>query len=121
MTNVQVDGNDVEAVYGATFPAVARARGGGGPTFIECKTYRHRGHSRTDPAKYRDAEELAAWMKRDPIPAYRARLVKRGLLTEKKAEAVIMKAREEAKAAATRAAAAPWPAAARDMAAVTFA
>ena len=48
-----VDGNDVLAVYDAAAPAVARARDGEGPTFIECKTYRHRGHSRTDPAKYR--------------------------------------------------------------------
>jgi pyruvate dehydrogenase E1 component alpha subunit len=121
MENVKVDGNDVEAVYEAAAKAVARARGGAGPTFIECKTYRHRGHSRTDPAKYRHPDELAAWMKRDPIPTYRAKLVKRGLLTGKKADAVVAKAREEAKAAATRAAAAPWPATGRDMAAVTFA
>jgi pyruvate dehydrogenase E1 component alpha subunit len=121
MENVKVDGNDVEAVYEAAAKAVARARGGAGPTFIECKTYRHRGHSRTDPAKYRHPDEIADWMKRDPIPAYRARLAKRGLLTEKKADAIVTRAREEAKAAATRAAAAPWPATGRDMAAVTFA
>jgi pyruvate dehydrogenase E1 component alpha subunit len=121
MENVKVDGNDVEAVYEVAAKAVARARGGAGPTFIECKTYRHRGHSRTDPAKYRHPDELAAWMKRDPIPTYRARLVKRGLLTDRKADAIVAKAREDAKAAAGRAAAAAWPAAGRDMAAVTFA
>ena len=71
--------------------------------------------------KYRHPDELAAWMKRDPIPVYRAKLVKRGLLTEKKADAVVTTARDEAKAAATRAAAAPWPATGRDMVAVTFA
>ncbi|MBN8994473.1 MAG: thiamine pyrophosphate-dependent dehydrogenase E1 component subunit alpha [Rhizobiales bacterium] len=121
MENVKVDGNDVEAVYEAAAVAVARARGGGGPTFIECKTYRHRGHSRTDPAKYRHPDELAAWMKRDPIPVYRARLVKRGVITDRKADAIVAKAREASKAAAARAAAAAWPATGRDMAALTFA
>ncbi|HEY2112482.1 MAG TPA: thiamine pyrophosphate-dependent dehydrogenase E1 component subunit alpha [Dongiaceae bacterium] len=109
MTAVQVDGNDVEAVYRATAEAAERARAGDGPTFIECKTYRHRGHSRTDPAKYRDPVEVEAWLARDPIPAYRAKLVKEGLLTQKEAERMVEEAKAEVKAAADRAAAAPWP------------
>ena len=73
-----VDGNDVEAVYGVALSALARARAGGGPSLIECKTYRHGGHSRADPAKYRPAGELEAWLLRDPVRLYRERLVQRG-------------------------------------------
>jgi len=109
MDAVMVDGNDVEAVYRAIAPAVARARDGGGPTFVECKTYRHRGHSRTDPAKYRPQEELEAWLKRDPIDLCRAKLAKSGVLSEKDAAKIVDKARDAAGAAAKRAAAAPWP------------
>src|SRR5258708_35733747 len=80
MTAALCDGNDVEAVYEAAYPAVARARAGGGPTFIECKTYRHRGHSCTDPAKYRDPAEVEAWMKGDPLILYRVALKERAIL-----------------------------------------
>ena len=64
---VTVDGNDVVAVYVAMRAAIDRARTGGGPTLLECKTYRWYGHSEIDPAKYRDSEELAYWKSRDPI------------------------------------------------------
>jgi acetoin:2,6-dichlorophenolindophenol oxidoreductase subunit alpha len=121
MANVSVDGNDVEAVYAAASPAVARARGGGGPTFIECKTYRHRGHSRTDPAKYRDPAEVEAWLKRDPIVLYRAELSAAGLMTQDHAEGIVLEARKAAKAAADRAAAAPWPSLEQDFMSKTFA
>lgn len=121
MTAVAVDGNDVEAVYEAAAPAVIRARGGGGPTFLECNTYRHRGHSRTDPAKYRDPAEVEAWMKRDPLTLYRAALAAAGVLGEAEADGIVEQAREAARAAAQRAAAAPWPSAGQDFAARTFA
>jgi acetoin:2,6-dichlorophenolindophenol oxidoreductase subunit alpha len=121
MAAASVDGNDVEAVYNAAGPAVARARGGGGPTFLECKTYRHRGHSRTDPAKYRDPAVVAAWMKRDPLILYRAELCAAGLIAEADADEIIIEARALAKAAAERAAAAPWPSPAQDFMAKTFA
>jgi pyruvate dehydrogenase E1 component alpha subunit len=62
-----VDGQDVDVVHDAVAGAVARARAGEGPTLLEMKTYRFRGHSRTDPAKYRPAGELEAWKLRDPI------------------------------------------------------
>jgi pyruvate dehydrogenase E1 component alpha subunit len=62
-----VDGNDVTAVRDVAAEAVARARSGAGPTVIEARTYRHFGHSRTDPAKYRPAEEVSAWLEHDPL------------------------------------------------------
>ena len=74
-----VDGNDADEVYRAAGAAVARARSGGGPTLVEAKTYRHGGHSRTDPGHYRPAEEVAAWLARDPIPLYRRRLLGFGI------------------------------------------
>jgi pyruvate dehydrogenase E1 component alpha subunit len=79
---VVVDGNDVLAVYEATFKAADRARRGEGPTLIECKTYRHRGHSRVDPARYRPKEEVEAWLAKDPIRRFRDKLLKSGVLTE---------------------------------------
>ena len=71
---VIVDGNDVVVVRDAVAEAAQRARAGDGPTVIEAETYRHYGHSRTDPAKYRPAEEVELWMKHDPIDVARARL-----------------------------------------------
>lgn len=72
---VIVDGNDVLAVYEATRTAAARARAGEGPTFIEAKTYRYRGHYEGDPMVYRTREEMEFWRKRDPIAAFRQRLL----------------------------------------------
>jgi pyruvate dehydrogenase E1 component alpha subunit len=77
-----VDGNDVEAVYLATREAADRARRGEGPTLLECKTYRQRGHSRSDPASYRPEGELEEWLKRDPIRLLRQRLVAEGAMSE---------------------------------------
>jgi pyruvate dehydrogenase E1 component alpha subunit len=79
LDRILVDGNDVEAVYHAAQQALARARDGGGPSLIECLTYRHSGHSRADPAQYRPPGELAAWLERDPVPNYRSRLVADGV------------------------------------------
>lgn len=64
---VIVDGNDVLKVYSAAKNAVDNARMGNGPTLLECKTYRQKGHSRTDPGKYRPDPEVESWMKRDPL------------------------------------------------------
>jgi pyruvate dehydrogenase E1 component alpha subunit len=71
MPGVVVDGNDVLAVYQTSRQAIERARRGGGPTLIECKTYRLCGHSRSDPCTYRSREEEAEWQERDPIPRFR--------------------------------------------------
>lgn len=121
MATSLVDGNDVLAVYNGAVQAVDRARDGGGPTFIECKTYRHRGHSRTDPAKYRDPAEVEAWLRRDPLTLYRAELIAAGLMSEGEAERIVLATRADAKAAADRAAAAPWPSPDQDFMAKTFA
>ena len=79
---VAVDGNDVLAVYEAAVKAVERARKGEGPMLIECKTYRHRGHSRVDPARYRPKEEVEAWLAKDPIKRFRERLPQTASLTD---------------------------------------
>jgi acetoin:2,6-dichlorophenolindophenol oxidoreductase subunit alpha len=71
---VVVDGNDVLAVYASAAEAVEESRKGNGPTLIECKTYRRRGHSRADPAKYRPKEEVDEWFRRDPLRRLRAQL-----------------------------------------------
>ena len=74
LESIVVDGNDVDAVHEVARAAIDRARAGDGPSLIEALTYRHGGHSRADPGKYRPDDEVAAWKARDPIPAYRARL-----------------------------------------------
>ncbi len=88
MPGVVADGNDVLAVYDAAHEAVDRARKGEGPTLIECKTYRHKGHSRFDPATYRPKEEVKEWMKRDPIAQFKARFLEMKTLTEKEANKI---------------------------------
>jgi len=72
---IVVDGNDVRAVHKVARTAIDNARAGGGPALIEALTYRHGGHSRADPGKYRPDAEVKAWLARDPIPAERARLL----------------------------------------------
>jgi pyruvate dehydrogenase E1 component alpha subunit len=79
---VAVDGNDVLAVYEVAQKAVEKARKGEGPTIIECKTYRHRGHSRVDPARYRPKEEVEEWLAKDPIKRFREKLLGTETLTE---------------------------------------
>jgi TPP-dependent pyruvate/acetoin dehydrogenase alpha subunit len=86
MPGLVVDGNDVIAVYAAIKKSVERARKGDGPTLIECKTYRHKGHSRFDPAKYRSPEEVDEWMNKDPIKRMKQRLIQSGILTEKETD-----------------------------------
>jgi pyruvate dehydrogenase E1 component alpha subunit len=85
---VAVDGNDVLAVYEAAHEAVDRARKREGPTLIECKTYRHKGHSRFDPATYRPKEEVEEWMKRDPIAQFKTRFIEMKTLTEGEANKI---------------------------------
>jgi TPP-dependent pyruvate/acetoin dehydrogenase alpha subunit len=67
MPGVRVDGNDVLAVRDVARSAVTRARAGDGPTLLECETYRHKGHSRSDPGRYRPREEVTEWLARDPL------------------------------------------------------
>jgi len=81
MPGCVVDGNDVLIVYEAACAAVERARSGKGPTLIECKTYRHKGHSRVDPAKYRAKEEVQGWLDRDPIKRLKQKVLNDHILS----------------------------------------
>jgi pyruvate dehydrogenase E1 component alpha subunit len=75
LPGVTIYGNDPVVVYDTVAEAAARAREGGGPTLVECLTYRRGGHKRDDPATYRPQEEVQAWLEEDPIPAFRNRLL----------------------------------------------
>ncbi len=76
---ITIDGNDADVVCATARTALTLARAGGGPTLIEALTYRHGGHSRADPAKYRPQSEVDEWLARDPLPAYRKRLEAAGV------------------------------------------
>jgi pyruvate dehydrogenase E1 component alpha subunit len=83
LPGLQVDGNDVLAVYAACQEAVTRARAGDGPTLLECVTYRLGVHTTADdPTKYRSAEEVAEWERKDPLTRFGAYLQKKNLLEE---------------------------------------
>ncbi|MEW2612216.1 thiamine pyrophosphate-dependent dehydrogenase E1 component subunit alpha [Streptomyces sp. NPDC047880] len=100
-----VDGNDVVAVEEAMGRLARRARAGDGPAVLEAETYRHFGHSRTDPAAYRPAEEVERWLKHDPLDLARGRLAELGVTedtvaeADERARAVVERAVEAAKAA----------------------
>src|SRR5712672_2572626 len=79
LPKIVIDGNDADIVYREAIKAFDKARSGGGPSLIECLTYRHSGHSRADPAKYRPEGELEKWKERDPIKMYRERLKQFGI------------------------------------------
>ena len=79
LERILVDGNDADDVFDHARKVIARVRNGGGPALVEAVTYRHGGHSRADPAKYRPSDEVAAWMDRDPIPMYHQRLLRLGV------------------------------------------
>jgi pyruvate dehydrogenase E1 component alpha subunit len=79
LERIVIDGNDADVVYRTAMTAYEKARAGKGPSLIECMTYRHSGHSRADPAKYRPEGELERWKERDPIKIYRERLRQFGI------------------------------------------
>lgn len=106
---VIVDGQDVEAVHEAVQEAVDRARRGEGPSLLEMKTYRYRGHSRTDPAKYRVPGELERWKERDPIALLGAVLAQDGTLPEDAQRQIWTELQAHIDHAAARAAEAPYP------------
>ncbi len=82
MPSAAVDGQDVDAVIAAMDEALERARSGGGPTLVECKTYRYSGHSRADAGTYRPEGELDQWLARDPIDIALAKLLADGTLDD---------------------------------------
>jgi len=109
MAGVTIDGNDVLAVHHAALGAVGAARGGEGPTLIECLTYRHGGHSRGDPATYRPKEEVDKWLSSDPIPRLKSKLIEEGALTPERVQEIERKAETEVDEAVRFAEASPWP------------
>jgi len=104
LESILIDGNDADAVFDVATSAIARARAGEGPSLIEALTYRHGGHSRADPGKYRPDAEVAEWMAKDPVPRYRLRLLELGvsedelIAIENDVIAEVDRATEEAKA-----------------------
>ena len=104
LESILIDGNDADAVLDVATRAIARARAGDGPSLIEALTYRHGGHSRADPGKYRPDAEVAEWMAKDPVPRYRLRLLELGvsedelIAIENDVIAEVDRATEEAKA-----------------------
>ncbi len=106
---VIVDGNDVIAVYEAVAAARQRALAGEGPTLIEGKTYRYRGHYEGDPMIYRLPGEMEAWQKRDPIPAFRKRLIESEIIAEGELEEIMGSVQVQLDEAVAFAASAPLP------------
>lgn len=106
---VMVDGNDVLVVYEAARTAVERARAGKGPTLIECKTYRHKGHSRVDSGKYRPKEEVEEWLGKDPLKRFRQAMLGNGILTQTELEHVEKEVADEVADAVKFALDSPYP------------
>jgi pyruvate dehydrogenase E1 component alpha subunit len=104
-----VDGMDVEIVHEAVQRAAERARKGDGPTFLEFKTYRYRGHSMSDPQKYRTKEEVAEWKMRDPIELIKDRMLKNNIATEAELDAIDVKIKGQVDQAVIFAEESPWP------------
>jgi pyruvate dehydrogenase E1 component alpha subunit len=104
-----VDGNDVTAVYGKACKAIERARKGEGPALIECLTYRHGGHSRSDPATYRPKEEVEEWLRRDPISRFKNKLIEKGVLTVERAKEIERNVEAEIEEAVKFAKESPFP------------
>jgi acetoin:2,6-dichlorophenolindophenol oxidoreductase subunit alpha len=105
-----VDGNDVLAVFEASQKAVDRARGGGGPTLIECKTYRHKGHSRVDPAKYRPKEEVEQWLARDPLKRFKEVMLQNSDFSQSEVQEIEEKVAADIEDAVKFAVQSPYPA-----------
>jgi len=108
LPKIVIDGNDADAVYREAQKAYAKARAGQGPSLIECLTYRHSGHSRADPAKYRPEGELERWKEHDPIKVYRERLKQFGISDQVIAD-IDAEVRHEVDAATEACKAAPMP------------
>ena len=111
MPGVEVDGQDVVAVYQAAGEAIQRARAGEGPTLIECRTYRYVGHHEGDPGTdYRTQAEIAEWRKRDPIQLHSERLLADGIATQAELDEIGADVQRVVQDAVDFAADSPWPA-----------
>ena len=109
MPGVVVDGNDVLAVYEAVTVAVERARKGQGPSLIECKTYRWRGHFEGDACVYRSEKELEEWKAKDPIPRFAKKLVETKTATQAELDAISAQVQADVDAAVKFAEESPYP------------
>lgn len=110
MPGVSVDGQDAEVVYAEFSRAAERARAGEGPTLLEMKTYRYRGHSRTDTGPYRPAGELEAWLERDPIKILANKMIADGQLDRTELEELTQSVQREVLEAVEWAQKEPYPA-----------
>lgn len=109
MPGVTVDGNDPVAVRDVAAAAVERARQGGGPTLIECLTWRHYGHFLGDSAPYKSPEDEKKWREKDPIPSFEKRLLKDGVATASEIEKIHEAAENEVEASVQFALESPYP------------
>ncbi len=109
MPHYDIDGNDIDTVISELGKAVDRARRGEGPSYIVANTYRFRGHSMSDPMKYRSKEEAEKARLRDPIALYKSRLLEKGLLTDAQADAMEEEIAAEVAEAVRQADADPHP------------
>ena len=95
---VTVNGNEFSEVATAAGEAIERARLGGGPTLLECMTYRHRGHSKSDRNRYRTKEEIESWIARDPIELFQANLLAAGLIQDSEVADILKSVEDEIEA-----------------------
>ncbi len=109
MPSFAVDGMNVEAVHEAVAEAAERARRGDGPTLLEFRTYRYKGHSMSDPQKYRTKEEVEEYKQRDPIEQVLATIQDNNILTQEEIDAIIKKVKQKVDDAVKFAEESPWP------------
>ena len=109
MPSFAVDGMNVEAVHEAVAEAADRARRGDGPTLLEMRTYRYKGHSMSDPQKYRTKEEVEEYKQRDPIEQVLGTIRDHKILTEEEIEGIIAKVKNQVNEAVKFAEESPWP------------
>lgn len=112
MPGITIDGNDVLAVYQTSGEAIQRARAGEGPTLVECKTYRWRGHYEGDPnqgRRYRTLEEIQSWIKKCPIKRFEEKLVKEKVLNKNKMMHIRKEVEDRIEEAVTFANQSPFP------------
>jgi pyruvate dehydrogenase E1 component alpha subunit len=95
MPGLTIDGNSFGDVAEAAHAAIERARAGGGPTLIECLTYRHRGHSKSDRNRYRTKEEIESWVERDPIVLLEQDLLRHGMIEQHEVDELVKSVEKE--------------------------
>jgi pyruvate dehydrogenase E1 component alpha subunit len=109
MPSFAVDGMNVEAVHEAVAEAAERARRGDGPTLLEFRTYRYKGHSMSDPQKYRTKEEVEEYKQRDPVEQVLATIQENKILTEEEIDAIVKKVKKQVDDSVKFAEESPWP------------